>query len=204
MHVWRPLLAYPKSEILAFAHKWVELLLPLHCSLFSSHFVQYTENTVQRLSALPIFLRTLWFHTGICTESNTLHPSSTLYYSSLLWLCRYGVPYFKDSTPSWSTRGKLRTQLMPLLLDMYGEGCARYRTVLWCTVRYVWCTPLSRGYHIIRLTFNNSIRPSTLLSPVMSCHVISHHITSHHVSPRYVLHIGVSGPSHRRAMNSQT
>ena len=27
----------------------------------------------------------------------------------------YGVPYFKDSTPKWSTRGKLRNQLLPLL-----------------------------------------------------------------------------------------
>ena len=33
------------------------------------------------------------------------------------------MPYFKDSTPSWSTRGKLRNQLLPLLLDMYGAGC---------------------------------------------------------------------------------
>jgi hypothetical protein len=36
---------------------------------------------------------------------------------------RYGIPYFKDTTPSWSTRGKLRTQLLPLLADMYGVGC---------------------------------------------------------------------------------
>lgn len=36
---------------------------------------------------------------------------------------RYGVPYFKDTTPSWSTRGKLRSLLVPLLLDMYGQGC---------------------------------------------------------------------------------
>lgn len=35
---------------------------------------------------------------------------------------RYGVPYFKDTTPKWSTRGKLRTQLVPLLRDMYGDG----------------------------------------------------------------------------------
>lgn len=35
------------------------------------------------------------------------------------------MPYFKDSTPSWSTRGKLRRQLLPLLLDMYGDGCLR-------------------------------------------------------------------------------
>ena len=38
-------------------------------------------------------------------------------------MIRYGVPYFKDTTPSWSTRGKLRNQLIPLLIDMYGIGC---------------------------------------------------------------------------------
>ena len=31
----------------------------------------------------------------------------------------HGVPYFKDTTPDWSTRGKLRTKLLPLLEDMY-------------------------------------------------------------------------------------
>jgi tRNA(Ile)-lysidine synthetase-like protein len=35
---------------------------------------------------------------------------------------RYGVPYFKDTTPQWSTRGKLRSKLVPLLQDMYGDG----------------------------------------------------------------------------------
>lgn len=38
---------------------------------------------------------------------------------------KYGVPYFRDTTPSWSTRGKLRTQLLPLLVDMYGQGCLK-------------------------------------------------------------------------------
>lgn len=28
----------------------------------------------------------------------------------------------QDSTPTWSTRGKLRRHLLPLLADMYGEG----------------------------------------------------------------------------------
>jgi tRNA(Ile)-lysidine synthetase-like protein len=36
---------------------------------------------------------------------------------------RYGVPYFKDTTPHWSTRGKLRNRLLPLLQEVYGEGC---------------------------------------------------------------------------------
>jgi tRNA(Ile)-lysidine synthetase-like protein len=35
---------------------------------------------------------------------------------------KFGVPYFKDTTPHWSTRGKLRTKLMPLLEEIYGEG----------------------------------------------------------------------------------
>lgn len=38
---------------------------------------------------------------------------------------RYGIPYFRDTTPTWSTRGKLRRQLIPLLIDMYGTGCLR-------------------------------------------------------------------------------
>ncbi|EGB12786.1 hypothetical protein AURANDRAFT_60858 [Aureococcus anophagefferens] len=37
-----------------------------------------------------------------------------------------GVPYFKDSTPSWSTRGRLRNELLPLLRDVYGAGCPRH------------------------------------------------------------------------------
>jgi tRNA(Ile)-lysidine synthetase-like protein len=36
---------------------------------------------------------------------------------------KVGVPYFKDTTPHWSTRGKLRNHLLPLLTDVYGEGC---------------------------------------------------------------------------------
>jgi hypothetical protein len=34
----------------------------------------------------------------------------------------FGVPYFKDTTPHWSTRGKLRNKLIPLLEEIYGEG----------------------------------------------------------------------------------
>lgn len=28
----------------------------------------------------------------------------------------------QDTTPLWSTRGKLRTRLVPLLQEIYGEG----------------------------------------------------------------------------------
>jgi hypothetical protein len=52
-----------------------------------------------------------------------------MFLSAIDWF-RYGIPYFKDSTPSWSTRGKLRKQLLPLLLDMYGQGCLHNLTSL--------------------------------------------------------------------------
>ena len=42
----------------------------------------------------------------------------------------YGVPYFKDTTPKWSTRGKLRNELQPLLRDVYGEGVGAHLTTL--------------------------------------------------------------------------
>ncbi|KAL3919289.1 MAG: hypothetical protein SGARI_007243, partial [Bacillariaceae sp.] len=35
---------------------------------------------------------------------------------------KFGVPYFKDTTPHWSTRGKLRNKLLPLLEEIYGDG----------------------------------------------------------------------------------
>lgn len=31
----------------------------------------------------------------------------------------------QDTTPTWSTRGKLRRQLLPLLADLYGGGVHR-------------------------------------------------------------------------------
>ena len=37
-------------------------------------------------------------------------------------LIRYGVPWLKDSTPAWSTRGRLRENLLPCLRDTYGDG----------------------------------------------------------------------------------
>jgi len=35
---------------------------------------------------------------------------------------KFGVPYFKDSTPRWSTRGKLRNHLWHSLAVTYGDG----------------------------------------------------------------------------------
>ena len=40
---------------------------------------------------------------------------------------RHGLPYFKDTTPLWSTRGKLRRQLLPLLEVIGTLFCSRSR-----------------------------------------------------------------------------
>jgi len=42
----------------------------------------------------------------------------------------YGVPYFKDTTPLWSTRGKIRTRLLPLIRDIYGDGAGSNLAIL--------------------------------------------------------------------------
>eukprot|EP00301_Raphidiophrys_heterophryoidea_P007417 c12876_g1_i1.p1 GENE.c12876_g1_i1~~c12876_g1_i1.p1 ORF type:complete len:676 (-),score=190.64 c12876_g1_i1:185-2152(-) len=46
------------------------------------------------------------------------HPKSDIFH----FAHKYGVPYFKDTTPKWSTRGKTRNHLVPLLEDVYGDG----------------------------------------------------------------------------------
>jgi tRNA(Ile)-lysidine synthetase-like protein len=50
-------------------------------------------------------------------------PLLSLEKSSILdYAHKFGVPYFKDTTPRWSTRGKLRNRLIPLLEEIYGDG----------------------------------------------------------------------------------
>ena len=44
----------------------------------------------------------------------------------------YGIPYFKDTTPNWSTRGKIRNKLLPLVKDIYGDGCIKNLSNLAC------------------------------------------------------------------------
>ena len=43
---------------------------------------------------------------------------------------KFGVPYLKDTTPHWSTRGKLRNKLLPLLEEIYGEGSMSHLSTL--------------------------------------------------------------------------
>uniref|UniRef100_A0A6B2KYV1 tRNA(Ile)-lysidine synthetase n=1 Tax=Arcella intermedia TaxID=1963864 RepID=A0A6B2KYV1_9EUKA len=46
------------------------------------------------------------------------HPKSVIYDFSH----KYGIPYFLDTTPVWSNRGKVRNHLQPLLGDIFGFG----------------------------------------------------------------------------------
>ena len=49
-----------------------------------------------------------------------LRPLIDLYKSSIIsFASKYDVPYFKDSTPLWSVRGKFRTKIYPLLEDTF-------------------------------------------------------------------------------------
>jgi hypothetical protein len=56
-----------------------------------------------------------YFKGTLILYSHCTHTVLTLYSH-----CTH--PLFKDSTPEWSTRGKLRNRLMPLLAEMYGVG----------------------------------------------------------------------------------
>eukprot|EP01125_Pyxidicula_operculata_P013369 TRINITY_DN442_c0_g5_i3.p1 TRINITY_DN442_c0_g5~~TRINITY_DN442_c0_g5_i3.p1 ORF type:complete len:617 (-),score=190.29 TRINITY_DN442_c0_g5_i3:126-1976(-) len=43
---------------------------------------------------------------------------------------KYGIPYFLDTTPKWSNRGKLRNELQPMLKDIFGAGYLKNLTAL--------------------------------------------------------------------------
>ena len=57
-----------------------------------------------------------------CTIENVniLRPMLQFYKNDIYDFARkYQVPYFKDTTPEWSVRGKYRNQISPLLLDTF-------------------------------------------------------------------------------------
>ncbi|MBA43004.1 MAG: tRNA lysidine(34) synthetase TilS [Magnetococcales bacterium] len=46
------------------------------------------------------------------------HSKDVIYDYSI----NFGIPYFKDTTPDWSVRGRLRRVLFPLTKDIFGAG----------------------------------------------------------------------------------
>jgi tRNA(Ile)-lysidine synthetase-like protein len=57
---------------------------------------------------------------SIINDVIILRPLIELYKSSIIaFASKYDVPYFKDSTPEWSVRGKFRAKIYPLLEDTF-------------------------------------------------------------------------------------
>lgn len=64
--------------------------------------------------------------TSVSEGVETWRPLLTLEKDDVLDYARaYGVPWLKDTTPRWSTRGRLRGSVLPLLRDVYGDGAVR-------------------------------------------------------------------------------
>lgn len=60
---------------------------------------------------------------SIINDVIILRPLIELYKSSIIaFASKYDVPYFKDSTPDWSVRGKFRVKIYPLLEDTFSHN----------------------------------------------------------------------------------
>jgi tRNA(Ile)-lysidine synthetase-like protein len=60
---------------------------------------------------------------SIINDVIILRPLIELYKSSIIaFATKYDVPYFKDSTPDWSVRGKFRAKIYPLLEDTFSHN----------------------------------------------------------------------------------
>ena len=101
VQIWRPLLLYRKENIIEFAHQ------------FGVPYVrEHTSKYFKTPSPPP--------------PSPLLSPSPPLTHIHTHTHNRY----FKDTTPEWSTRGKMRNQLIPLLKDMFGPGVLSKLSIL--------------------------------------------------------------------------
>lgn len=90
--------------------------------LYGHHLDDVTENVVTN------FMRGRDVHDLVVMHEETpkagvvvsrpmlKHPKSDIY----TYAHQNGVPYFKDTTPEWSNRYKIRNRLLPLLREMYG------------------------------------------------------------------------------------
>lgn len=93
--------------------------------VFGHHVGDIQENVISNImrGCSPLNLAGM-SSTGVTESVPIWRPLLSHEKSEILAFAhKYGVPYFKDTTPSWSTRGKLRNSLIPLLVDMYGTGC---------------------------------------------------------------------------------
>jgi len=86
------------------------------------------SNVMKRSSCLGLSGMT---RTSIVNGVQILRPMLPLLKSEIYDFAHsFGVPYFKDSTPKWSNRGRLRNELIPLLKDIYGDGFLNNLSIL--------------------------------------------------------------------------
>jgi tRNA(Ile)-lysidine synthetase-like protein len=70
---------------------------------------------------------------------------------------RFGVPYFKDTTPRWSTRGQVRLEVLPCLERVYGKGFQNHLAHLAAQSDDAF-ELLSRDFFSNRVISSNSLR----------------------------------------------
>ena len=110
VQIWRPMLPHSKDDVYACAHAARHLLPP----------------------PAPPPLTPPPQTTATTTSTTNSTPATPFSSPPRSYAHTYGVPYFKDSTPQWSTRGKLRGKLLPLLEEVYGDGFANHLSGLAC------------------------------------------------------------------------
>jgi len=95
-----------------------------HAVIFGHHKGDVQENVISnvmkgvRVSALS-GMKMVGSKAGVTIWRPLLmHPKKDIYAVAH----KYGVPYFKDTTPHWSNRGRIRNELIPLLAEIYGDG----------------------------------------------------------------------------------
>lgn len=91
---------------------------------FGHHKGDVQENVISNLmKGLSILDVNGMEETSVCNRVKIQRPLLSLEKAAIFDFAHtFGVPYFKDTTPHWSTRGKLRNKLVPLLSEMYGDG----------------------------------------------------------------------------------
>ena len=96
----------------------------LDCVLLAHHKDDVVENIVANVcrGRNILDLAVIRYSANI-NNVNIVRPMIELYKSSIyIFADTYQVPYFKDTTPSWSVRGKYRNTVEPVLIDTFSDN----------------------------------------------------------------------------------
>ena len=122
-----PPLTHPNRRYAFYTHVLSELGCPRGCGVvFGHHSGDVAENV---LTSLCKRTSSLLSASGMAPASRG--PSGVLVWRPLLafpkrdifaFASSFGVPYFRDTTPAWSTRGAVRSTALPALEAVFGAG----------------------------------------------------------------------------------